>query len=93
MYPYRYGIETVVYTNGTFGGPEFEYDEEQNALVAKDGTTIKMFNRVKVEISVQGDEEGMRQKMQMKLVEPLPKDSKRKQEIEGNITSKKAKLT
>lgn len=46
------------------------YNEEHNSLVAEN-VSIKLFDTVKVEIRVEGDEDGMRQKLKMTLVEPL----------------------
>lgn len=67
----KYGIETIVYTSATVDGPSpFTYDEEAKSLVAGD-VALKTFDSVKVEITVEGDAEGMRQKMNMKLVEPF----------------------
>jgi exosome complex exonuclease DIS3/RRP44 len=67
----KYGIETIVYTSKEAGGPSpFTYDDEAKSLVAGD-ITLKTFDTVKVEITVEGDEHGMRQKMNMKLVEPF----------------------
>lgn len=67
----KYGIETIVYTSATVDGPSpFTYDEEAKSLVAGD-VVLKTFDSVKVEIRVEGDAEGMRQKMNMKLVEPF----------------------
>lgn len=67
----KYGIETIVYTSKEAGGPSpFTYDDEAKSLVAGD-VTLKTFDTVKVEITVEGDEHGMRQKMNMKLVEPF----------------------
>ena len=67
---YRFGIESIVYTSKGPDEPSvFTYDEEKNALIAGD-VTIKMFDTVKVEIKVEGDETGMRQKMRMSLVYP-----------------------
>ncbi|KAL1928856.1 hypothetical protein VTP01DRAFT_2642 [Rhizomucor pusillus] len=67
----KYGIESIVYTSATpDGSSPFVYNEEHNSLVA-DNITIKLFDTVKVEIRVEGDEDGMRQKLKMSLVEPL----------------------
>ncbi|KAI7855492.1 exosome complex exonuclease RRP44-like protein [Circinella umbellata] len=67
----KYGIESIVYTSKKPGEPSpFEYNEEHNSLVAGD-VVIKMFDTVKVEICVEGDEQGMRQKMRMRLAEPF----------------------
>ncbi|CDH60378.1 exosome complex exonuclease rrp44 isoform 1 [Lichtheimia corymbifera JMRC:FSU:9682] len=66
----RFGIESIVYTSKGPDEPSvFIYDEEKNALIAGD-VIIKMFDTVKVEIKVEGDETGMRQKMRMSLVYP-----------------------
>lgn len=60
-----------MYTSATpDGSSPFVYNEEHNSLVA-DNITIKLFDTVKVEIRVEGDEDGMRQKLKMSLVEPL----------------------
>ncbi|KAI8365401.1 exosome complex exonuclease RRP44 [Radiomyces spectabilis] len=67
----KYGIEGVVYTSERPDGPSpFTFNEAQNSLEAGD-TVIKMFDTVKIEISVEGDVEGMRQKMKMQLVQPF----------------------
>jgi exosome complex exonuclease DIS3/RRP44 len=67
----KYGIETIVYTSLAADGPSpFNYDEEAKSLVAGD-IVLKTFDSVKVEITVEGDADGMRQKMNMKLVEPF----------------------
>lgn len=67
----KYGLESIVYTAKEAGGPSpFEYDDEAKSLVAGN-VTLKTFDTVKVEISVEGDEQGMRQKMNMRLVEPF----------------------
>ena len=67
----KYGIESIVYTSKEQGGPTpFVFDDESGRLVAGD-VTLKTFDSVKVEITVEGDVEGMRQKMNMKLVEPF----------------------
>lgn len=67
----KYGIETIVYTSLSVDGPSpFNYDEEAKSLVAGD-IVLKTFDSVKVEITVEGDADGMRQKMNMKLVEPF----------------------
>lgn len=60
----KYGLESIVYIS-----EPFEYNEEHNSLVAGD-IVLKTFDKVKVEMSVEGDAEGMRQKMNMKLIEP-----------------------
>jgi exosome complex exonuclease DIS3/RRP44 len=94
----KYGIETIVYTTG--GSSPFVYDDEAKSLVAGD-VVLKTFDKVKVEITVEGDIDGLRQKMNMKLVEPfvegvsvVPTVGKRSAE-EGDInssqTSKKSK--
>ncbi|KAI9020043.1 hypothetical protein CLU79DRAFT_756874 [Phycomyces nitens] len=95
----KYGIEGIVYTSKTAGGPSpFVYNEETNSLDAGD-ITIKMFGTVKVEISIEGDENGMRQKMKMKLIEPYvegvsehPTTPAQKRAIESDrAASKKSK--
>ncbi|KAF7726252.1 exosome catalytic subunit dis3 [Apophysomyces ossiformis] len=67
----RYGIEGIIYTSPKVGAASpFIFKEESNCLEAN-GVVIKMFDTVKAEVSVEGDEEGMRQKMRMRLVEPF----------------------
>ncbi|CEP19826.1 hypothetical protein [Parasitella parasitica] len=67
----KYGIETIVYTSSSADGPSpFNYDEEAKSLVAGD-VILKTFDSVKVEITVEGDADGMRQKMNMRLVDPF----------------------
>ncbi|KAG0169487.1 exosome catalytic subunit dis3 [Apophysomyces sp. BC1034] len=67
----KYGIEGVIYTSPKPGAPSpFTFKEETNSLEAGD-ITIKMFDTVKAEVCVEGDEQGMRQKMRMRLVEPF----------------------
>ncbi|KAI9489424.1 mitotic control protein dis3 [Zychaea mexicana] len=91
----KYGIEGIVYTSKKPGDTSpFEYNEEHNSLVAGD-VIIKMFGTVKVEICVEGDEQGMRQKMRMRLAEPYVEgvsdlvslNNKRKQEGAGSSSS------
>ncbi|KAI7867430.1 exosome complex exonuclease RRP44-like protein [Spinellus fusiger] len=66
----KYGIEGIVYTSKKPGEPSpFVYNEANNSLEAGE-TVIRMFGTVKVEISIEGDENGMRQKMKMNLIEP-----------------------
>jgi exosome complex exonuclease DIS3/RRP44 len=68
---FRFGIEGIVYTsNGTDPSP-FTFDEATNSLTAGPDTNIKIFSNVKVQITVEGDDQGMRQKMKMALVEPF----------------------
>jgi exosome complex exonuclease DIS3/RRP44 len=68
----KYGIESIVYSSQTVGGPSpLEYNDEDMCLVGPNDIKIRTFDSVKVEISVQGDEHGMRQKMNMKLIEPV----------------------
>lgn len=68
----KYGIESIIYTNVPMEGRlPFVYDDEGKTLIADD-VILRTFDGVKVEISVEGDVDGMRQKMNMKLVEPLP---------------------
>lgn len=96
----KYGIETIVYTNvSTKGNSPFVYDDEGKSLVAGD-IVLKTFDGVKVEITVEGDVEGMRQKMNMKLVEPFVDGvsvvpsvaaQKRSNDDEEGNTSKKSK--
>ncbi|KAI8970424.1 exosome complex exonuclease RRP44-like protein [Mycotypha africana] len=92
----KYGIETVVYTAKTGSNSPLVYNEEDCSLVAGD-VVIKTFDAVKVEITVEGDEQGMRQKMNMRLVEPYiegvstkPSASKRPNEeaVEHNVVKK-----
>lgn len=96
----KYGVETIVYTSKEAGGPSpFTYNDEEKSLVAGD-VKLKTFDTVKVEITVEGDEQGMRQKMNMKLVEPFVEGvsvipSKKRANDEEKVTeekkSKKAK--
>ncbi|KAI8146735.1 exosome complex exonuclease RRP44-like protein [Fennellomyces sp. T-0311] len=96
----KYGIESIVYTSKKPGDASpFEYNEEQNSLVAGD-VVIKMFDTVKVEICVEGDEQGMRQKMRMRLAEPFVEgvsdlvslnNNKRKQSPGSDDSKKKSK--
>ncbi|CAO3599246.1 unnamed protein product [Absidia cylindrospora] len=70
----KFGIEGIVYTNGgslPSATSPFVFDEASNSLTAGDDVCIKIFSDVKVQITVEGDEEGMRQKMKMALVEPF----------------------
>ncbi|KAL0075876.1 hypothetical protein J3Q64DRAFT_1773142 [Phycomyces blakesleeanus] len=95
----KYGIEGIVYTTKVSGGSSpFVYNEENNSLDAPGDVVIKMFGTVKVEISIEGDENGMRQKMNMKLIEPyvegvsaLPTTAAQKRAIESDRAAKKAK--
>ncbi|ORX46323.1 RNB-domain-containing protein [Hesseltinella vesiculosa] len=64
----KFGIEGIVYTNAH--DSPFHLEETSNQLVAND-VTIKIFGHVKVQITVEGDQDGMRQKMKMQLVEPV----------------------
>ncbi|KAI8071266.1 exosome complex exonuclease RRP44 [Gongronella butleri] len=64
----KFGIEGIVYTNSD---DALTFDEATNQLTAANGVAIKIFCHVKVQITVQGDEDGMRQKMKMELVEPF----------------------
>ncbi|CAO3623431.1 unnamed protein product [Mucor hiemalis] len=92
----KYGIETIVYTSKEAGGPSpFTYNDEEKSLVAGD-VKLKTFDTVKVEITVEGDEQGMRQKMNMKLVEPFVEGvsvipSKKRSNNEEVIEEKKSK--
>ncbi|KAI7900875.1 uncharacterized protein BX663DRAFT_515563 [Cokeromyces recurvatus] len=66
----KYGLESIVYvTDNNNKSSPFVYDEEAKSLVAGD-IMLKTFDTVKIEITVEGDIDGMRQKMNMKLVEP-----------------------
>ncbi|KAI9278113.1 exosome complex exonuclease RRP44-like protein [Sporodiniella umbellata] len=93
----KYGIESIVYTTREDQTTPFEYDADANSLVAKD-VVLKIFDTVKVQITVQGDEQGMRQKMNMKLVHPfvqgISPDPSLKRPVEGDEaveTTKKSK--
>lgn len=94
----KYGIESIVYTSEKAGGPSpFTYDDDDKSLVAGD-IKLKTFDSVKVEITVEGDEHGMRQKMNMNLVEPfvegisvVPTVKKRVMEEEEPKSDKKSK--
>ncbi|KAI8993271.1 hypothetical protein BDB01DRAFT_716146 [Pilobolus umbonatus] len=92
----KYGIETVVYTSSAPGAPSvFQHDDRDNSLTAGD-IKLKTFDMVKVEISVEGDEQGMRQKMNMRLVEPyvegLYADDKTAKRSAEDVSKKSKKL-
>ncbi|GAA5803489.1 hypothetical protein EDC94DRAFT_565135 [Helicostylum pulchrum] len=93
----KYGVESIVYTTskGSTSSP-FVYDDDDKSLTAGD-IKLKTFDSVKVQISVEGDELGMRQTMKMKLVEPFVEgvsvsDKKRAiEEVEDDCQSKKSR--
>lgn len=93
----KYGVESIVYTTnkGSTSSP-FVYDDDDKSLTAGD-IKLKTFDSVKVQISVEGDELGMRQTMKMKLVEPFVEgvsvsDKKRAiEEVEDDSQPKKSK--
>jgi hypothetical protein len=68
---FRYGIEGVVYTSGdqVTSKSNIVYDQHTNTLTAGDAQ-IMIFGEVKVRIQIEGDLEGMRQKMKMSLIKP-----------------------
>lgn len=91
----KYGIESIVYTTG--GSSPFVYDDDEKSLMAGD-IVLKTFDTVKVEITVEGDVDGLRQKMNMKLVEPfvegvsvVPTAIKRRAEEEENSSNQASK--
>jgi hypothetical protein len=69
---FRYGIEGIVYTSGdqVSSKNNIVYDQHTNTLTAGDAQ-IKIFGEVKVRIQIEGDLEGMRQKMKMSLMKPF----------------------
>lgn len=95
----KYGVESIVYTtSGKTAASPFVYNDEDKSLVAGD-IKLKTFDSVKVQISVEGDEHGMRQTMKMQLVEPfvegvsvVPTVKKRSVE-EQEVDDKKSKKT
>ncbi|KAI9331135.1 exosome complex exonuclease RRP44, partial [Pilaira anomala] len=96
----KYGVESIVYTtSGKTAASPFVYDDEDKSLVAGD-IKLKTFDSVKVQISVEGDEHGMRQTMKMQLVEPfvegvsvVPALKKRSVEEQEEVDDKKSKKT
>jgi len=67
----KYGIEGIVYTSGDqVSKNSIVYDQHTNTLTAGDAQ-IKIFGKVKVRIQIEGDVEGMRQKMKMNLIKPF----------------------
>lgn len=67
----KYGIEGVIFTSGdqVSSGHNIVYDQHSNTLTSGDAQ-IKIFGEVKVRIQIEGDQEGMRQKMKMSLISP-----------------------
>jgi S1 domain len=68
---FRYGIEGVIYTSGdqVTSKNDIVYDQHTNTLTSGDAQ-IKIFGEVKVRIQIDGDLDGMRQKMKMNLIQP-----------------------
>jgi exosome complex exonuclease DIS3/RRP44 len=64
----KYGIEGVIFTSGdqVSSNHNIVYDQHSNTLTSGDAQ-IKIFGEVKVRIQIEGDQEGMRQKMKMSL--------------------------
>ncbi|CAM0142112.1 unnamed protein product [Umbelopsis sp. WA50703] len=67
----KYGIEGVIFTSGdqVSSNHNIVYDQHSNTLTSGDAQ-IKIFGEVKVRIQIEGDQEGMRQKMKMSLINP-----------------------
>jgi len=102
----KYGIEGIVYTSGDqVSKNDIVYDQHTNTLTAGDAQ-IKIFGEVKVRIQIEGDLEGMRQKMKMSLIKPfidgfsVPPEQEQSSKVarsietsaENGTTAKKMKL-
>lgn len=95
-----------MYTSGDqVSKNDIVYDQHTNTLTAGDAQ-IKIFGEVKVRIQIEGDLEGMRQKMKMSLIKPfidgfsVPPEQEQSSKVarsietsaENGTTAKKMKL-